>query len=173
MQAQSFDGTWQPVYRYPILKASGDAGPKLVEGDRQVPEGLYRIVSLNPNSRFHVSLRVGYPNDFDRAMAKADGRTTLGGDIMIHGKALSIGCLAVGDPAAEEFFVMAHSAGLHAIDLIIAPRDFRKPAMFAAVKETINFGQPSWVPKLYDDIKAALAPFPELPPKVAPSIAQK
>src|ERR1043166_8397494 len=35
---------------YPILAASGTSGPKLREGDRQVPEGLYQIESLNPNS---------------------------------------------------------------------------------------------------------------------------
>ena len=173
VQAQAADGTWQPVYRYPILRASGGSGPKLAEGDKQVPEGLYRIALLNPNSRYHVSLRVNYPNDFDRAMAKADGRKKLGGDIMIHGKALSIGCIAVGDPASEEFFVMAHSVGLNALDVIIAPRDFRKPAIFAAVKETINLGGPVWLPRLYDDIKVALEPFPEVPPKVAPTIAQK
>jgi hypothetical protein len=173
VQAQSIDGTWQPVYRYPILRASGGPGPKLVEGDKQVPEGLYRISLLNPNSRYHVSLRVSYPNDFDRAMAKADGRKKLGGDIMIHGKALSIGCLAVGDPASEEFFVMAHAVGLQNVDVIIAPRDFRKPAMFASAKEAINFDRPVWLPRLYDDIKTALAPFPEIPPKVAPTIAQR
>lgn len=173
VQAQLADGSWEPVYRYPILRASGGSGPKLREGDKQVPEGLYKIALLNPNSRYHVSLRVSYPNEFDRAMAKLDGRTKLGGDIMIHGKNLSIGCLAVGDPASEEFFVMAHTVGLNNLEVIIAPRDFRKPAMFASVKETINFGQPSWVPKLYEDIKAALKPFPEMPPEVAPSIAQR
>jgi hypothetical protein len=173
VQAQSASGEWEPVVRYPVLKASGDSGPKLLEGDKQVPEGVYRIESLNPNSRYHVSLRVGYPNEFDRAMAKADGRKKLGGDIMIHGKALSIGCLAVGDPAAEEFFVMAHAVGLHAVDVIIAPRDFRKTAIFAAVKETINLSGPVWLPRLYDDIKAALEPFPEMPSTVTPNIAQR
>ena len=70
--------------RYPIRAASGALGPKLREGDRQVPEGVYDIESLNPNSRFHVALRVGYPNAFDRQMAGREGRTALGGDIMIR-----------------------------------------------------------------------------------------
>ena len=174
VQAQSAGGGWAPVYRYKVEAASGGAGPKLVEGDRQVPEGLYKIVSLNPNSRYHVSLRVGYPNDFDRAMAKADGRKKLGGDIMIHGRNLSAGCLAVGDAGAEEFFVMAHAIGLDYVDVIIAPRDFRKPSVFASFKETINFGGPSWVPSLYESIKVALEPFPEMPPDGAtPKVAQK
>lgn len=173
VQAQSAGGGWAPVYRYRVEAASGGSGPKLVQGDRQVPEGLYKIASLNPNSRYHVSLRVGYPNDFDRAMAKADGRKNLGGDIMIHGKNLSAGCLAVGDAGAEEFFVMAHAIGLDYVDVIIAPRDFRKPSVFSSVKETVNFGGPSWLPTLYDTIKTALEPFPEMPPTVTPNIAQK
>ena len=36
------------VYR--IKKLSGNPGPKLREGDRQVPEGVYAIEGLNPNS---------------------------------------------------------------------------------------------------------------------------
>lgn len=172
VQAQT-GSAWQPIYRYKVEAASGGAGPKLTQGDKQVPEGLYRIVSLNPNSRYHVSLRVGYPNDFDKAMAKADGRNNLGGDIMIHGKNLSAGCLAVGDEGAEEFFVMAHAVGLENVDVIIAPRDFRKPSLFSSAKETINFGGPAWLPALYQSIKVSLEPFPEMPPKVAPTIAQK
>ena len=75
------------ITSYPILAASGVAGPKLAEGDRQVPEGLYRVEGLNPNSRYHLSVKVDYPNAFDREMAAADGRTGLGGDIFIHGGA--------------------------------------------------------------------------------------
>lgn len=46
------------IREYEVLAASGRLGPKLREGDRQVPEGIYRIVLLNPNSRYHLSLRV-------------------------------------------------------------------------------------------------------------------
>src|SRR5262249_22391032 len=90
------------VHTYPILGASGVLGPKRREGDRQVPEGVYAVESLNPNSRYHAALRVGYPNQLDRAQAQRDGRTQLGGDIMIHGGSASIGCLAMGDAAVEE-----------------------------------------------------------------------
>ena len=69
---------------YPILAASGVLGPKLREGDKQVPEGIYGAEALNPNSKFHLSIRLNYPNTFDRRMAQSDGRTQLGGDIMIH-----------------------------------------------------------------------------------------
>ena len=98
------DATGQPrlLKVYPILAASGGIGPKLREGDGQVPEGLYAIESLNPNSRFHLSLRIDYPNADDRRRAQTDGRTQLGGDIMIHGSNASIGCLAMGADRPEE-----------------------------------------------------------------------
>lgn len=108
---------------YSILAASGGLGPKLREGDRQVPEGLYAIESLNPNSRFHLALRVNYPSQLDRDAALADGRdsATLGGDIMIHGGAASIGCVAIGDEAIEELFWLVASVGLERVEIVLAP----------------------------------------------------
>ena len=61
------------IRSYLILDASGRNGPKLRQGDMQVPEGIYEVESLNPNSRYHLSLKVSYPNDFDRRKAAADG----------------------------------------------------------------------------------------------------
>src|SRR5258708_6605055 len=49
---------WTLLREYPVLAASGASGPKLIEGDRQVPEGVYRIVEMNPNSRFHRSCKL-------------------------------------------------------------------------------------------------------------------
>ena len=74
---------------------------------RQVPDGLYRIDSLNPNSLYHLALHVDYPSADDRARAAQDGRRELGGAIMIHGGAGSDRCLAMGDEAAEDLFVRA------------------------------------------------------------------
>jgi hypothetical protein len=139
------------VTSYPILAASGGPGPKLREGDGQVPEGLYRIESLNPNSRYHLALRVSYPNADDRRRGIADRRPRLGGDIMIHGNAVSIGCLAMGDAAAEDLFVLAADTGLSGIAVILAPHDLRRrPA-------PTGTGLPAWAPALYADIRAALA----------------
>src|SRR6185312_1007254 len=109
--ARSGTNEFKRIHSYPILAASGRVGPKLREGDRQVPEGIYGIESLNPNSRFHLSLRVDYPNAFDREQAARESRTNLGGDIMIHGSAVSVGCLAMGDEAAEDLFVLAADTG--------------------------------------------------------------
>lgn len=127
VHAPDATGRLRRVLGYPILAASGGPGPKRREGDLQVPEGFYRIESLNPNSRFHLSLRVNYPNAEDTARARDEGRdlATLGGDIMIHGGAASVGCLAMGDPAAEDLFVLAQRTGLENVDLILTPGDFR------------------------------------------------
>jgi hypothetical protein len=64
------------IRSYPILANSGHLGPKLRQGDAQIPEGFYTIESLNPNSRFHLSLRINYPNAFDRKMARLTAEPT-------------------------------------------------------------------------------------------------
>ena len=148
------------IRSYPILAASGTPGPKLREGDEQVPEGIYPIESLNPNSRFHVALRVGYPNAFDRAQAKKDGRVKLGGDIMIHGSSVSVGCLAMGDEAAEDLFVLAADTGLPNITLIIAPVDFRRGKSVPP-----QYKLPAWTEQVYSQIKTQLAQLPPEPAK--------
>ncbi len=159
------DGPWQFVHRYKVLAASGSTGPKLRQGDKQVPEGLYRISFLNPLSAYHVSLRVNYPNTFDRKMAVADRRSgDLGGDIMFHGKNVSAGCIAVGDPAAEELFVLADYVGTRNIQVIIAPTDFRQHPI-----PPHDDTKPRWLPKLYAEVAAAMAdykapPRPNFPP---------
>lgn len=66
------DGDSRLICRYPVLAASGGPGPKLREGDRQVPEGIYRVRELNPNSHFHLSIWLDYPNEFDWARAEED-----------------------------------------------------------------------------------------------------
>lgn len=143
-------GEWRFVTDYPVLAASGELGPKLAEGDYQVPEGIYRIELLNPNSRFHLSLRLNYPNEFDRAMAVKDGRTRLGGDIMIHGKAASVGCLAIGDRAAEDLFVLSALASKERVRVLISPTDFRQNPQPGLIEE------PRWVRDLYADLRAEL-----------------
>jgi hypothetical protein len=145
---------WRFIRNYPILAASGHAGPKLREGDRQVPEGVYRIEHLNPNSSYHLSMKVSYPNAFDRQMAARDGRTRLGGDIFIHGRAVSIGCVALGDPAIEEVFTLVAETGHQRVRVIIAPNDLRTSGA------SVNGEAPLWVGQLYRTIAAALAHFP-------------
>jgi murein L,D-transpeptidase YafK len=92
---------------YQVAAASGVLGPKRVQGDRQVPEGVYHIDRFNPKSRFHLSLGINYPNAADRVHADQERP---GGDIFIHGDQLSIGCLAMTDEKIEEIYVIASGA---------------------------------------------------------------
>jgi murein L,D-transpeptidase YafK len=138
---------WVHVYDYPIRALSGMLGPKLKQGDRQVPEGFYRIDKLNPNSNFHLSMELNYPNLYDRIQAGRDDRDNLGGDIYIHGNEVSTGCLAVGDNAIEDLFVLTAMVGLGNTQVIIAPKDFRSSPV-----EKIDDKAPEWVLELHQGI---------------------
>ena len=156
------------IRSFAILGASGGLGPKLREGDRQVPEGVYRVVYLNPNSIAHLALALGYPNEFDRANADEDGRESaiLGGDIMIHGGSSSIGCLAMGDQTAEDLFVLAADAGLEHGVVVVSPVDFRRTELPA------QFDSPTpWTPRLYAWLRNKLATLPLAPTPSAPVAA--
>jgi len=158
VQASNQTNGYHFLRSYSILAASGGPGPKLREGDRQVPEGIYPIELLNPNSSYHLSLRIGYPNEFDRAQAAKEGRKNLGGDIMIHGKSASIGCLAMGDEAAEDLFVLAADTGLQNIKVVLSPVDFRTGAVIPKVVKL-----PDWTDGLYNQIKTEMAALPMTP----------
>lgn len=147
--------SYQYLCKYPILAASGELGPKLREGDRQVPEGIYNL-TLEPNTPYHLALRLNYPNPTDWERAKADGRQSPGSDILIHGSNCSIGCLAMGDPVSEDLFVLAAEAKDKNFTLVIAPVDFRRHAL-----PPKSEADPVWLPQLYSEIKTALNEFPE------------
>lgn len=147
------DQNWQFLKSYPILGASGTLGPKLREGDRQVPEGIYRLSGLNPNSAFHLSMKVNYPNEFDLKQAALDGRDEPGTNIFIHGKTASVGCLAMGDPAIEELFILTAETGFENVQVIIAPHDPRKAPLQP------HHQAPNWTPTLYKNITDAMQPF--------------
>lgn len=89
-------------------------GHKRFEGDEKTPEGRYTIDARNPNSAFHLSLRISYPNAADRAFAASQGRSP-GGDIFIHGQPNGLtagrvpgdwtdGCIAVTNAEIEELW---------------------------------------------------------------------
>ncbi|NER14657.1 2-dehydro-3-deoxyphosphooctonate aldolase [Leptobacterium flavescens] len=89
-----------------ICKWSGKLGPKLKEGDKQSPEGFYKITKdlLNPNSSYHLSMNLGFPNAYD----KAHDRT--GSFLMIHGNCVSIGCYAITDREIEKLYTYVEEA---------------------------------------------------------------
>jgi murein L,D-transpeptidase YafK len=148
---------WRLIERYPILAASGRAGPKLREGDRQVPEGVYRIESLNPNSSYHLSMKLNYPNQFDRLRAREDGRERPGSDIFIHGGSASVGCVAVGNPAIEELFCVVARLWPANVEVVMCPCDMRSGAESAAA------APPEWYPELCGDIRQALERYKPAP----------
>lgn len=99
-------GKFELFRSYPIAAASGVLGPKLVEGDGQVPEGFYAVppAAMNPASRYHLAFNIGYPNEFDRAHQRT------GSAIMVHGNDVSIGCLAMTDAKIEEIYTLCAAA---------------------------------------------------------------
>lgn len=152
--ARNDDHSWHFIHTYPLTAFSGRLGPKLKERDGQIPEGIYHLTTFNPFSSMHLSMMIDYPNSFDRMQASRDGRKNLGNNIFLHGKSLSVGCLAVGDRAIDQLFLLARRVGLSHIKIIIAPNDLRntKPA-------TSNFAQPRWLPELYKQLSVALRDF--------------
>lgn len=108
--ADSDDGKFRLIAKYPIAAISGFLGPKRQEGDLQAPEGFYYINRFNPNSQFHLSLGLNYPNSSDRILGKAGH---LGRDIFIHGNQVSAGCLAMTDPVIDVIYSLARHAREH------------------------------------------------------------
>jgi murein L,D-transpeptidase YafK len=99
-------GKYMLFRTWPIAAQSGKPGPKLAEGDGQVPEGFYHTTPalMKPDSTFHLAINIGYPNAYDRH----HGRT--GSFIMIHGNRVSIGCLAMTDEKIEEIYTLCDAA---------------------------------------------------------------
>ena len=161
---------WSFVRSYLIRTTSGQLGPKLREGDHQVPEGTYGISTRNSMSRYHLALQLDYPNAFDRARAVEDGRVRLGGDIMMHGGAVSDGCLPLGDDAVEEVFALTGRVGTENVRVIVSPLDLRSidPGRALAMADP----RPSWLGELYATLATALEPF-KLPVDDPPLTVQR
>lgn len=91
---------------YLIAGTSGGPGPKLRQGDGQIPEGFYFVTprQMNSQSNFHLSFNIGYPNKFDRAHART------GDFIMVHGSDVSIDCMAMTNTKIEQIYTLADAA---------------------------------------------------------------
>ena len=107
----------QVLETYDIHLGGNPVGKKRFEGDGKTPEGIYHITHRNPDSTYHLSLGISYPNDEDRAHARAAGKPT-GGDIFIHGGPVTksskkkrrgdwtAGCIAVTNRQIEDIYAM-------------------------------------------------------------------
>jgi murein L,D-transpeptidase YafK len=98
--------TFRLFKTYTICDYSGGLGPKEREGDKQSPEGFYRVgaAQLNPWSKFHLAFNLGYPNEYDRLCERT------GGALMVHGRCSSVGCFAMTDYRMEEIYTIAETA---------------------------------------------------------------
>lgn len=103
---QTTDGSYALLKTYPMCAWSGVLGPKKKEGDRQAPEGFYAVTrgQMNPNSSYHLSFDLGYPNAFDRANERT------GSHLMVHGSCSSMGCYAMDNGQITEIYALARHA---------------------------------------------------------------
>jgi len=113
------DGAAGVLNTYPVGLGFAPAGHKQFEGDGRTPEGSYTIDRRNPESLFHLSIGISYPNAADRAFAAAQGKSA-GGDIFIHGgprrgidpmnkQDWTAGCISVTDRQIEEIYAMVRN----------------------------------------------------------------
>jgi len=114
------DGRYGLFKDFDICTYSGGLGPKLKEGDKQAPEGFYRVglKQLNPASRHHLSFNLGFPNAFDAQL----GRT--GSALMVHGGCSSVGCFAITDEGVDAVYAVVEAAlkhGQEAVDVAVFP----------------------------------------------------
>lgn len=116
------DTKYTLIKKIKICASSGDLGPKRQEGDGQVPEGIYDIPFFNPASNYFLALKVGYPNKSDRILATGKP----GGDIMIHGNCVTIGCIPLQDDPVKDVYILCVEAKNknHAIRVELFPCKF-------------------------------------------------
>jgi murein L,D-transpeptidase YafK len=137
----------------------GELGPKLEEGDFQIPEGFYTVDRFNPQSDFHLSMGINYPNKADLARTKA---ANPGSDIFIHGSCVTVGCVPIGDELIQELYIMvveSINAGHTKIPVHIFPfrmtdENFekikaQKPEIYAANEALWRSLQPAY--QLFED----------------------
>jgi len=140
--------TFTLLKTYRVCSLSGKMGPKRKEGDRQVPEGFYYINDFNPNSSFHLSLGINYPNYSDKILSD---QKKPGGDIYIHGSCLTIGCIPLTDDFIEEVYILAVNAKNNGQDFIpvhVFPVRFgntRSLDYLGSISLTDNEAQKFWV----------------------------
>ena len=100
--------------------------------------------------------------EVEKAMAEKEGRTNLGGDIMIHGSNVTVGCVPIGDKAIEDVFYLVAKVGFKNVEIVMAPYDMRKGR-----RPELEESSLAWYPRLCDDICAALNKGYSGGPKVA------
>lgn len=98
---------YELLTQYDFCSVSGNLGPKRKEGDRQIPEGIYFLNHFNPQSNFHLSLGINYPNRSDKLLGD---KQMPGSAIYIHGNCVTIGCIPITDDKIKELYILAVEA---------------------------------------------------------------
>ncbi|NCX95639.1 MAG: hypothetical protein EBX41_04380 [Chitinophagia bacterium] len=135
---EPYQTTYQLYKLYHVCALSGLLGPKRKEGDKQVPEGYYYIDEFNPQSEYHLSMRISYPNYIDSLTGK---KNALGGNIYIHGGCVTVGCLPMTNDTIEEIYILVLNAKLNGqenIPIHIFPTRLNKGGWHFLVKEYAN-----------------------------------
>jgi len=112
---------------FKICAMAGSLGPKRMSGDYQVPEGFYYINEFKPNSAYHLSLGLNYPNASDKMLSDS---LYPGGDIFIHGSCVTEGCIPITNDQIEDLYVItsyARAMGQDYIPVHIFPIQFNNP----------------------------------------------
>jgi murein L,D-transpeptidase YafK len=104
---QNASTNYELLTQYDFCAVSGGLGPKRKEGDGQIPEGIYRINHFNPESNFHLSLGINYPNPSDKLLGD---KNAPGSAIYIHGNCVTIGCIPISDDKIKELYILAVEA---------------------------------------------------------------
>jgi murein L,D-transpeptidase YafK len=123
------------IKTYPVCAMSGILGGKNKFGDMQVPEGFYYIDAYNPNSSYYLSVKINYPNAYDKFWKKT------GDNICIHGYCASIGCVSIEDDPIKELYwalIQAKSAGQEKIPVHIFPTQLAGQKFESLQKEYAN-----------------------------------
>jgi len=130
----SGDEAFQMLGDYKFCNFSGRLGPKREQGDKQIPEGFYHLSKFNPESKFHLSLKLNYPNASDSILGN---KNNYGGLIFIHGGCATIGCVPITDEKISELYVlavMAKDAGQTSIPIHVFPARFNKANILSLEK---------------------------------------
>ncbi len=130
----SYKDQYKLFKAYKVCLQSGTMGPKRLQGDYQVPEGLYYINEFNPNSNYHLALGLNYPNASDRILSDS---LRPGGDIYIHGSCVSVGCIPLTNNEVEELYVItsyAKNSGQDFIPVHVFPIKYNQAKSFEYLK---------------------------------------
>jgi murein L,D-transpeptidase YafK len=146
------------LHTYTFCSTSGVPGPKRKEGDLQIPEGVYHINHFNPQSNFHLSLGINYPNTSDKILSD---KQQPGSAIYIHGNCVTVGCIPITDDKIKELYILsveARNGGQEKIPVHIFParlnqENIRKLLNETSAEEVKQFWQN--LKPLYEDFESS------------------